>query len=99
MLKKWIDWHKKYRRVLSSEFVTLKHGTTCWGRGDINISKGGSTGRRSAPPAPPTGASDTAEIAGGSSSSGGAGVLERKERGVGVHESQAKIKVVGINSI
>ena len=38
---KWIGWQKKYRRVLSAEFVTLSHGNRCWGRGGTNVSKGG----------------------------------------------------------
>ena len=29
LLQKWIAWAKRYRRVLSAEFVTLKHGTVC----------------------------------------------------------------------
>ena len=40
LLQKWIAWAKKYRRVLSSEFVTLAHGTVCWGK-TLNISTGG----------------------------------------------------------
>eukprot|EP00038_Savillea_parva_P010018 m.187380 g.187380 ORF g.187380 m.187380 type:complete len:1011 (+) comp17050_c0_seq1:40-3072(+) len=34
VVTKWIAWAKKYRRVLSSEFLVLEQGTTCWGRGD-----------------------------------------------------------------
>jgi len=41
LLKQWIAWAKQYRRVLSSEFVTLAHGTVCWGRGPVNVSAGG----------------------------------------------------------
>ena len=41
VLSKWISWQKKYRRVLSAEFVTLAHGNKCWGRAGLNISKGG----------------------------------------------------------
>lgn len=33
MLKKWVGWAKRYRRVLSSETATLANGTVCWGRG------------------------------------------------------------------
>jgi hypothetical protein len=40
MISKWINWQKKYRRVLSAEFVTLAHGNSCWGRSELNISKG-----------------------------------------------------------
>lgn len=41
VLSKWISWQKKYRRILSAEFVTLAHGIKCWGRAGPNISKGG----------------------------------------------------------
>ena len=29
LVRRWIRWAKRYRRVLSSEFVTLAHGTQC----------------------------------------------------------------------
>eukprot|EP00040_Diaphanoeca_grandis_P036541 m.233286 g.233286 ORF g.233286 m.233286 type:complete len:895 (+) comp33639_c0_seq1:188-2872(+) len=32
LVKKWFDWQKKYRRVLTAESMTLTHGTVCWGR-------------------------------------------------------------------
>jgi hypothetical protein len=41
LLTKAIAWAKQYRRVLSSESVTLRHGTVCWGRGPVNVSTGG----------------------------------------------------------
>ena len=33
-IMKWIAWAKRYRRVLSAEFVTIANGTSCWGRGE-----------------------------------------------------------------
>jgi len=29
-VKKWFQWFKTYRTLLSTEFLTLAHGTTCW---------------------------------------------------------------------
>ena len=39
VVKKWISWAKRYRRVLSSQFVTLAHGIACWGRGIENAER------------------------------------------------------------
>ena len=30
LVKQWIAWAKHYRRVLSAESTTLRHGTVCW---------------------------------------------------------------------
>jgi hypothetical protein len=40
---KWISWAKKHRRVLSSEFVTMLHGTVCLGLYPIATSQHSST--------------------------------------------------------
>lgn len=34
-ITQWIAWAKRYRRVLSAEYVTLEHGTLCWGRAQV----------------------------------------------------------------
>lgn len=31
IVKKWFAWAKRYRRVLSSETITLSNATSCWG--------------------------------------------------------------------
>ena len=31
VVTKWTTWFKRYRTVLMTEFVTLSHGTLCWG--------------------------------------------------------------------
>ena len=30
---KWASWFKRYRAVLTADFVTVAHGTECWGTG------------------------------------------------------------------